>query len=215
MWAGKKRVPALPSCFLVGNGGGTTAQFQRSFDSLIWESRAQRLKRGDRLEQAYSNKLIEMREEKQRGIVWRLASGVVCERAPIIFPEPHQWEDEVADRAFEKKRLLARDPEKNLEMMQEWKLGAKKVTRKEKKAQKKQQNKPKQAGEGGGEGEADEPERQPDDEDAPTQKEAVGHRRMTLEEVKALIEELSPRITEADHANNRKSLERRLAETYN
>ena len=199
----------------------TCKGFSVKTGGVFLETRQQRLRRGDPLEKKYTRRLMEMREEKQRGIVWQLKSAVCLERPPLIDPIPHDWEQQAQDRAFELARLLGRDTEKNLQMMEEWKLGTKKMTRKEKKAQKKDKEQAKvdahklKKGEGvAEEGEIDKEEPEEEEEVIQTKKKRALERvRYTLEEAKALIDELSPRFTEADRTNDRKSLERQLDET--
>ena len=155
--------------------------------------------------------------------MWQLKGAVCLERPPLIEPIPHDWEQQAQDRAFELARLLGRDTEKNLQMMEEWKLGTKKMTRKEKKAQKKDKEQAKvdahklKKGEGvAEEGEKDKDKEEPEEEEEFQQtkkKPSLERARYTLEEAKALIDELSPRFTEADRTNDRKSLERQLDET--
>ena len=191
-----------------------------------------------RREQQYDVKLKQMEEERRAGIVWRLSTGVVLERYPVLRYELYDWEKDWHNRWLQMRQLTARDEEKNLEIMEEWKHGAKKVTRKEKKVQKKEKMterieghkaKAQKQQEDAAEGDDAAPpqqqqqqqqqkrragKEQQEDKQQEREEQKGKPRTVTYEEAKALVDELSPRITEADRANDRKSLERKLDHRY-
>src|SRR5689334_277085 len=85
-------------------GGGVsmhTRYIRYGDQTFVYKNRMQRLRQGDPLEKQYLQRLWEMKEEEKRGIVWRLASGVICERRPLILHQEPAWEKEFNERNFE------------------------------------------------------------------------------------------------------------------
>jgi len=160
-------------------------------------------------ERAYLRRLMDMEAEAQAGKRWRLVGSIVVRRFPLIVPDPDPIEEKYERFRLGRENFLSIDEATNLELMEEDRKRGSKVSKTQKKKEKKKEMKE----EGGQSRSSKDNNNQAEDEvDQLYQKrEEVVAREETLEEVRAKMERLAPRVTTEDMWVNQKSLRRALA----
>jgi len=161
-------------------------------------------------ERAYQQRLREMELEAQRGIRWRLVGATILTRYPLILPDVHPSVEEYENFRLERNNYFSIDPEKNLELMEENLKGSGKQSKTAKKREKKEKEREEKKKGVTSDEKANTASQDLTEELFTTKEEEI--QTETLEEVKARLEKMSPRITKDDELDNRKSLNRKLAQ---
>lgn len=194
-WSGVRQQLAVPPCAVVGP---STTGMSRQFVRGITHSQHER---------AYLQRLRQMEAEAAAGKTWRLVGGIAVQRLPLIIPTPDPIEEQYEQFRFDRDNYFSINVERNLELMEEDRRKGSKISKTQKKKKEKKEG-VSDAGAAGGKQKGGEQ----DEADSLYQKaEETAYREETLEDVRAKMERLSPRITAADLANDRKSLNRALA----
>jgi len=162
-------------------------------------------------ERNYLQRLVEMEAELAAGRRWRLVGSAMVMRPAIIVPKPDPIEERYNKFRLERDNYFTINPERNMELMEEdRRRGAKGASRSQQK-KKEKVTKDKEAKEAT----PTAAEKVVDDVDLAVDRlyqrqQEKKEREDTLEDVRARMEILSPRVTAADLADDRRSLQRAL-----